>query len=135
MSTASPSCRIDWRPSRSLCGALLVLGLLGAVSVLLSDLSPAWRVLLAPASLLQGARLALREWRRAPCALEVSADGQASIGGDALASRRLRLRGVLASLDWRFADGRRGSLLWCADTLDAPTRRQLLLRLGGQSPA
>ena len=135
MSTASSSCRIDWSPSPLLCLALLALGLLAAASVLLSDLPAAGRALLALVAAGEGARLAWREWRRPPCVLEIDADGQACVQGLRLEAPRLRLRGTLASVDWRGEDGRRGALLWCTDTLPAPMRRQLLLRLGGQSPA
>jgi toxin CptA len=118
-----------------LCLALLALGLLAGVSVLVSELPTAWALPLALVAAWQGARLAWSEWRRAPCALEIESTGQVSLQGSALASARLRLRGSLASLDWRDAAGRHGALLWCADTLPAPARRQLLLRVGGQSPA
>ena len=139
MSIASRNCRIDWRPSRRLCLGLLALGLLAAASVLLSDL-PGWaRALLAPGAAAYAAWLARREWRRAPCAVELDAEGGVLISAGSIdavaASPRLRLRGRLASLEWRGLDGRRQSLLWCADTLPVAARRQLLLRLGGPSPA
>ena len=135
MSTASSSCRIDWRPSPLLCLALLALGLLAGAGVLMSELPFAARIVLALAAAGQGARMAWREWRLAPCTLEIGADGQASLDGMGLESTRLRLRGALASLEWRGADRSRGALVWCADTLPVAARRQLLLRLGGQSPA
>ncbi len=135
MSTASSSSRIDWRPSPLLCLALLALGVLAGASVLVSELPVLSRGVLALAALGQGARLARREWRRPPCTLEIAADGQVSLHGMDLQAPRLRLRGALASLDWRGADRRRGALVWCADTLPAPAQRQLLLRLGGRSPA
>jgi toxin CptA len=135
LSTASSSCRIDWRPSPLLCLALLALGSLAGASMLISELPVAWAWPLALLAVGQGARLAWSEWRRPPCAIEVDGAGVASIEGSPLASTRLRLRGSLASLAWRDATGRRGTLAWCADTLPAPARRQLLLRLGGQSRA
>jgi len=135
LSNASSSCRIDWRPSTLLCSALFALGLLAGASVLMSELPVAWALPLALVAAGQGVRLARREWKRAPCALEIDPVGQVSLQGSVVASAQLRLRGSLASLDWRDDRGRRGALLWCADTLDAPSRRQLLLRVGGQSPA
>jgi toxin CptA len=135
LSTASSSCRIDWRPSPLLCLALLALGLLAGASVLMSDLPLIWAL---PSALLaagQGARLGWQEWSRAPCALEVDATGRVSLQGRELVSPRLRLRGSLACLEWRDDRGRRGALSWLADTLPVASRRQLLLRLGGQSPA
>ena len=139
MSTASSNCRIDWRASRQLCLALLALGVLAALAVLLAELPLVVRLLLAAAALAHAALLARREWRRPPCTLEFDEGGarlmQAGGMASTLHSPRLRLRGVLASLDWRDGDGRRHALLWCADTLPVPARRQLRLRLGGQSPA
>jgi len=108
--------------------------LLAAAGALLSGLPVAWRWLLALAAAGQGARLAWLEWRRVPCTLELEADGRACMHGLTLASPRLRLRGPLACLGWRGEDGRRAVLLWCTDTLPPPSRRQLLLRLGGRSP-
>jgi toxin CptA len=138
LSTVSPSCRIDWRPSRQLCGALFVLGLLAAVSVGLSDLPWLARLPLAGAALAQGGWLAWREWRRVPCALEF--DGEvllmhAGATRTALSEPRLRLRGSLACVQARDPAGLRHVLLWCADTLPIASRRQLRLRLGGQSAA
>jgi len=111
---------------------LFALGLLGAVSVLLSDL-PAWAcALLAPAAAGHGAWLARREWRRPGCALDIDADGRVTVAGTAaeIAAPRLRVRGSLASLQWSGT-----SLVWCADTLPPASRRQLLLRAGGRNPA
>lgn len=82
-----------------------------------------------------GGRLGWCEWRRAPCALEFDATGRVSLHGCDLASPRLRLRGPMSSLEWRDDRGRRAALSWLADTLPVASRRQLLLRLGGQSPA
>jgi toxin CptA len=138
LSIASPSCRIEWRPSRQLCLALLALGLLAALAAWLSDLPPGARFLLALASPAYGAWLARREWRRPPCVLELDREAvvmHGSCRSAELSAPRLRLRGPLASVEARGADGRRQVLLWSADTLPAHSRRQLRLRLGGQSAA
>jgi toxin CptA len=134
LSIASSSCRIDWRPSPRLCLALLALGGLAAGCVLGSGL-PAWgRALLAPAALAHGAWLARREWRREPCVFEFDPDGGVLMeqGGRtaAICGPRVRVRGSLAALSWR-GDSR----VWCGDTLPDASRRQLLLRSPGQSPA
>ncbi len=138
MSIASSSCRIDWRPSRRLCLALVTLGLLGAGCVLFSDLPVAARVLLAPAALAYGLWLARREAQRPHCELQLDGEGgvlmRRGAFEQALSSPRLRLRGSLASLEGRAA-GRRQAWVWCADTLSAEQRRQLFLRLGGRTPA
>ena len=134
MSIASSSCRIDWRPSGQLCGALLALGVLAGMSAWLSDLPLVARGLLALASPAYGAWLAWREWRRPPQVLEFDRE---SLQVDAFLNRteifRVRLRGPLASLDARDAEGRRGTWLWSADTLPDASRRQLRLRCAGQS--
>ena len=107
--------------------------------MLLSDL-PAWfRAPLAWLALAHGLRLARREWRQQACVLEISEHevrltppGQS---GTLLLAPRLRLRGLLASLEGRGEDGRRHALLWAGDTLDAAGRRKLRLHLGGLEPA
>jgi len=135
LSIASPSCRIDWRPSRQLCLALFALGLLGAAGAWLSDLPLVARSLLAAAALAHGTRLAWREWRRAPCALAFEGAALLTDAGLSLDSPVLRLRGPLACLQARDPQGRRRTWLWSADTLPVSSRRQLRLRLPGQSAA
>ena len=138
MSIASPSCRIDWRPSRQLCLALLALGVLAALAAWLSGLPPVARSLLGVAAPAYGGWLARREWRRRPCVLEFDREAllmHVGLQRIELSAPRLRLRGPLASVEARGADGRRHVLLWSADTLPVHSRRQLRLRLGGQSAA
>ena len=133
MSTGSSSCRIDWRPSRLLCASLVALGLLAALSVALSDLPFAGKPALAALALGYGLWLARREWRRPACVLEIDGAGQLLMHEGAvaspMASPRLSLRGVVATLAWRDDSGRRQTLAWCADTLPVTARRQLRLRL------
>jgi hypothetical protein len=113
--------------------------MLAAASVLGSDLPAGCRVPLAVLALAHGLRLARREWRLPPRALELAEDGvrltQAGGSPAMLLSPRLRLRGALASLEARGEDGRRQVLLWAGDTLDAPARRKLRLHFGGLDPA
>src|SRR5690606_28884658 len=61
-SDGSAPCRIDWRPSRWLLAALLMLALAAPLAVLASELAPPAAWLLAAAALVQGLRLAAREW-------------------------------------------------------------------------
>ena len=125
-SSASATCRIDWRPSAVACGALIALGLLAALSILASDLprACAWPpALLAPA---WGAWLARRQWRRAPLPLCWRADGALFVGGERVDAAELHWRGPLAFLSWRRA-GKAGRLAWWPDTLPAAGRRELRL--------
>jgi hypothetical protein len=117
---------------------LLALGPLAALAAWLSGLPPLARCFLALCATAYGAWLARREWKRAPCVLEFDRGALLMHAGSQrteLLAPRLRLRGPLASVEARGADGRRHVLLWGADTLPVHWRRQLRLRLGGQSAA
>jgi hypothetical protein len=117
---------------------LLALGALAALAAWLSDLPPPARLLLALASPAYGAWLARREWRRPRCVLDFDREALLMhVGATSaeLSAPRLRLRGPLAALAARGADGRRHVLLWSVDTLPVHSRRQLRLRLAGRSAA
>ena len=131
-SGSSSICRIDWRPSRWLAVALVGLGVMSALSLWLSDLP--WALAL-PGSLLaaaEGVRLSRRHLALAPCSVDW-------LGGNAPAylTRRdglvrldgatVQLRGPLATLAGKDAQGRTHRLAWWPDTLAAGDRRQLRL--------
>lgn len=126
----SAPCRIDWRPSRCLLAALLLMGLLAAVAVLASELPRAAAWLLALAALVQGAWLAWREWRRPRRSLLFTADGRLMVDDADVDDVRLQWRGPLAFLAWRSADGALGRLVWWPDTLPPRWRRELRLAVG-----
>lgn len=134
-STASSTCRIDWRPSRWLVAALIALGGLAALSLLLSAL-PLWPKLAASLlALLQGLRLAHREWIRPALSLAwAGGDAPAQLsngqGTQALQAVRVRLRGPLAVLRGRDGQGRLHRLVWWPDTLPSSSRRLLRLAAG-----
>ena len=130
-SNASAPCRLDWRPSRLLAGVLIALGMLGAVSVLMSALpaSAAW--LLAAASLIEGARLARRELASPPRTLLWPIGATPSLDREPMHDPQLHWRGPLAFLAWRDGSGRRRRLVWWPDTLDAAGRRELRLAAMG----
>jgi hypothetical protein len=139
LSTASSSCppnpRLEWRPSRWLCLALLALGLLGALSIGLSAMPDALKVPAAVAAVLEGLRLSRREGARTPCLLRFLADGSLRRGPEARARRfvrvRLRVRGAFA---WLEARGERGGTLrlaWWPDTFAGDDARVLRLAAGG----
>ncbi|TNY29256.1 hypothetical protein BV505_06255 [Thermomonas haemolytica] len=127
-SSTSASCRFEWRPSRLGQAALLGLAGLGVFCVLACDLPAA---LAWPGALLvaAGAGVQLRRYRRLPaCVVEIApAAGIARCDGRPLQS--LRLRGSLAFIGWRQADGRRAWRLFWPDQLDAAQRRELKLAL------
>lgn len=136
-SSASSTCRIDWRPSRWLARGLCLLGLLAGLSILLSALPAGLRWPLAALAVAEGGRLARREWRR-PC-LSLSVAGPAlrimngSEEGAALRAPRLREQGPLTLLCARTPGGRTLRLAWWPDTLDAAGRRQLRLAVAASS--
>ena len=138
-SAASSTCRIDWRPSRLLVAALLMLGFAGAYAVLASGLprALAWPLALAAAG--QGAGRAWHESRRRPGSLVLGpgiahwrdADGSLQ----RLGALSIQLRGPCAWLDARTADGRRLRRSWWPDTLVAAAARELRLARPAGDPA
>ncbi len=138
-SDASSTCRIDWRPSRLLVAALLMLGFAGAYAVLASGLprALAWPLALAAAG--QGAWLARRESRRLPGALVLGpglAEWREPDGAvHRLGAVSLQLRGPCAWLDARTPDGRRLRRSWWPDTLGAAAARELRLARPAGDPA
>jgi toxin CptA len=103
------TCRLEWRPSRWLVGALIALAMLAPFAVLVSEMP---RVAAWPLALVAGAhglRLAWREWRKPPRILDVP-----------LAHANLHWRGPLLFL-------RRGSerASWWPDTLAMEGRAEL----------
>lgn len=130
-SHASEICRIEWRPSRLLRAALLLLGSTGALAVLASGMPAAIGWLLAAAALAGGWLAGAREAARP--ARAVMWDGHAGVvrvDGIAVAAPTLAWRGTLACLAWRDARGRTQRLLFWPDVLDAGQRRELRLAAG-----
>lgn len=124
-STTSAPFRCEWRPSRWMSGALVLLGMLAALSLSNCELdaSIAW-----PAALLvlaTGLSLARREARMPVRQLLLSATA-ANVDGVAIDAPELLERGPLAILRWR-AGKRRGQLLFWPDTLPRAMRRELRL--------
>lgn len=132
-SSASAPCRLEWRPSRCVIGALLVLGVFGAISILASGMPVrlAWPG--AVLALVWGAWLAWREAHRPARQLTWPADdAPVTLDGEALQLPELRWRGSLAFLSWHDDSGRHRSryLSWWPDTLPPPARRELRLAAG-----
>ena len=125
--SASAPCRIDWRPSRALAAALILLSLAAPAAVLASEMPRAAAWLLSAAALVHGAWLAARDWRRPPRRLLFTGDGRLLVDGEEAAAPCLRWRGPLAFLSWRDGAGRVQRLAWWPDTLPPSRRRALRL--------
>jgi toxin CptA len=139
LSNASSSClpnpRLEWRPSRWLCVALLALGVLGAVAIGMSAMPGALQLPAAAVALVAGLRAARREGARPPLALRFAADGSLRAGPDAKAQAfgrvRLRIRGRCAWLHARGDAGTRLRLAWWPDTMVGADARVLRLAAAG----
>ena len=136
LSNGSVSCRLEWRPSRWVTGALLSGGVLAAASVLLSGMprSAAW--LLATAVLIHALRLASRESRR-PVRTLVFPGNDLPVMVDEMPVEQVEVqwRGPLAFMSWKARDGRRLRLSWWPDTLPPARRRELRLAAGSSEAA
>jgi toxin CptA len=128
-SPASAPCRLEWRPSRWLQAALLILSLLAPLAVLGTELPRplAWPLALAAA--IYGLRSAWKEAGRAPrqLVLAATAGGGDTLDGRPLHDCRIAWRGPLAFVQAIDRDGRRARLVWWPDTLPSPLRRELRL--------
>ncbi len=132
---SSPSCsgcRIDWRPSRGLVAALVMLSVLAAFSVSASALPGEVRRPLAGLVLLHGLLLARRQQAQPTCTLEWrGGSAPARLVGAGLDIEVFRvaldIRGPLVRLQGRDRHGRAHRLVWWPDTLPASARRQLVL--------
>jgi toxin CptA len=128
-SSGSAHCRLEWRPSRWLLAALLLLAFLAPLAVLGSELPrhAAWP--LAVAAGLYGLWLVRREAGRAPRQLVLGTTDAAGdrLDGQPLQACRLAWRGPLAFLHAIDRDGRDLRLAWWPDTLPPKARRELRL--------
>lgn len=138
-SNESLTCRIDWRPSRWLLAAIVVLTSLAVLSAWLSAL-PAWLAgLLSVACVGHGLRLARREAARAGVTVHLASEPGVAVlnfphGAESWTQVRVSFRGALATVSGRDPAGATRRLLWWPDTLPASARRQLRL-VAGRLPA
>ncbi|MDQ3494152.1 MAG: hypothetical protein M3485_01130 [Pseudomonadota bacterium] len=101
---------------------------LAMLSVLASEMPRVAAWPLALATLVYGACLARREWRRPQRELVFSgASTPVLVDGEPAAEVVLQWRGPLTFLRWRAGNGRRHRLVWWPDTLPASARRELRL--------
>ena len=135
-SSRSVSCRLEWRPSRWLIGALLCLGLLAAFSVIVSEMprGATW-----PLALAVFAGSAWQAWKQAhlPTQSFVFPGNElaATRNGQPIHDLQLQWRGPLAFLSWVDRKGRRQRLVWWPDTLPPGPRRELRLAVGNGNAA
>ena len=132
---------LQWRPSRWLLAALLILSVLAPLSVLGSELPRALAWPLAVAAAAWGLDACRREAGRAPRRLVLApasgsggggAAGQDSLDGRPLARCELAWRGPLAFVHLVYRDGRHQRLVWWPDTLPAQRRRELRLAVAAR---
>lgn len=136
LSSASVSCRLEWRPSRWVIGALLALGLLAALAVLASGMPrpAAWP--LAVSALAYACWRARRESKLPSHALFLPGNElPATLDGLPIEQAWVQWRGPLAFLLWRDRQGRPQRLSWWPDTLPATSRRELRLAAGSLEAA
>jgi toxin CptA len=133
---SSPSCwtcRLEWRPSRLLVGALLLLGLLAAAALMQSALP--MRAVVALAAVVGGGLAAAREATQAVgdvawAGLDRPAQWRSTAGLRLLHDVQLLERGPLLRLQGRDESGRLHRLLWWPDTITRAERRALRLASG-----
>ncbi|PJK08198.1 hypothetical protein CO614_11260 [Lysobacteraceae bacterium NML120232] len=125
LSSASATCRLEWRPSRFVEGWLLSLLLLAPLALWSSALPRAWALLLMlPVAC--AALFALWRYRARPrYRLLIHADGRLRVDDVPVAHWQLEWRGPLAFLRWR--GQRTVALDFWPDTLPARLRRELRL--------
>ncbi|WP_144898196.1 hypothetical protein [Luteimonas cucumeris] len=127
-SNASVSCRLEWRPSRWLVGAILLLGVLAMLSVLVSEMPRAWAWPLALLALGHATRSARNEARKPTQAwCWPGNDRPPTVDGDIANDLVITWRGPWAFVRWRDTRGRIRRQSWWPDTLPPARRRELRL--------
>jgi len=119
--------RLEWRPSRVLCVALVLLGVLGALSAVACEMSRWAAFPVAVGSIIEGAVLARSHARRRPHALVWPMEGEVMVDGRHTQAAVLHWRGPMAFLRWQDDQGHGHRLAWWPDTLSRPQRRELRL--------
>jgi toxin CptA len=126
-SNASAPCRIELRGSRTVAAACVLLGVLAAVSLSLSEI-PAWLAWpLGLASIVRGMQLAYRELAHPAMGLTLSSNAPAFVDGVPVQALRVRWRGPLAFVQWCDAGGRTHRRVATPDVLSPASRRELRL--------
>ncbi len=131
-SNGSVNCRLEWRPSRLLQALLILLGVLGAVSVLACEMPRPFAWPIAIGALAYGGWRARREGRKPSRAFWFPGNARTlTVDGEPMHEAHLQWRGPLAFLRWRERGTRRWRrAAWWPDTLPARQRRELRLAAG-----
>lgn len=138
-SATSPTCRLDWRPSRLRAACLVFVGVLAALSLPMTALPGRWAIALGAVCVGWTLGRAWFDLRQVPGTLVLDADGRGATWVDAFASIDLvdltvGWRGPLASVSGRDPAGKLRHLAFWPDTLPAPARRALRLAAGQSAP-
>ena len=127
LSSASATCRLEWRPSKLIVAWLAFLAVLSPVSWLYSALPRGLAWPLAVLAALYALRAAQR-YRITPMQmLLVAAEGPLWVDGLPFEHWRLRWRGPLAFVSWKNEKGRACAVSFWPDTLSTAQRRELRL--------
>lgn len=134
-SSASSTCRCELSASRLLAGLLVLLGLLAAVSIVLSDLNLSSALAVAGVAIGWSLWLAYREWRRPPLVLLLGEIGQPATrienGAETIVTlQAIHFRASFVMLHWLDAKGRRFQRTLWPDALPESQRRALRRRYG-----
>ncbi len=128
--------RFQWRPSRWMMFALLLLAVLAPLAIIDSALPRAVAWPAAVAALAHGAWLARREWSQSGRLLVVPTGlDPVTLDGKALDEVQVHWRGPLAFVRWRRDRNRSGHLAWWPDILPAGQRRELKLAMQAREAA
>lgn len=130
--SASSPCLLEWRPSRLLRGAVVLLGMLAALSLWHSNLPRPLAVAGAVLALAEGRRLARRLRHQPPFEFRWAGPGHPAElnfpdGSRVLHAVRVDFRGPIARVSGRDPAGRMQHWQWWPDTLPAASRRSLRL--------
>ena len=130
-SNASVSCRLEWRPSRWVIGALVLLAVLAVVSVLASEMPrlAAWPFVFA---VVLYATLQVRRYRSMLSHEFVFPGNDLAVLLDGLPidAVEVQWRGPLAFVTWKDRKGKSRRRSWWPDTLPPSSRRELRLAAG-----
>lgn len=129
-SSASSPCRIELRGSAWLARTVVVLALLGAAGLALTDAGAPTAMLVGGASLLEAARAARRERRMPQRSLVLLASGDVLLDGRRVEDFSTEGQGPLTRLAWQ-VNGRRERVVAWPDVVGRAQRRELRLWAAG----